>query len=228
MSLFCRRQRLIHFTMSDYCPPILKKAWKAIERNVDFHDLDTGIDGRRFPEFEAGAYRNTTKLDKDIQQALSKVLLPSLSSDDSRTVNADTASALQSYCIRGVTYRSFDKSPNHSLIYFRAQGDSSQQPLEDLSPGQIRLLFQHYRVAGKDIITETFAAVHQYLPVDLVNNPFAAFPDFRAQIFHKEPLPKVTVIRASQIYCHANQRPWNSSSVVMRAINRVGSLLRNT
>lgn len=74
MSLFCRRQRFIHFTMSDYCPPILKKAWKAIERNIDFHDLDTSIDGRRFPEFKAGRSHNMIKLDKDIQQALSVLL----------------------------------------------------------------------------------------------------------------------------------------------------------
>lgn len=214
MSIFCRRQRLIHFITSDHCPSILKKAWAAIQPYVDLHNLDTGVSRKHVP---GPVSQNPIILDDDVQQALSGLLLRP--DHDSCPLNAKTAFTLQSYCVDGIAYRSFDKSPNHSLIYFHNQEDPSN--FEDLLPGQIRLLFQHYRVVGKAVVSENFAAVHRYQPVQLANDPFAAFPEFRARIYEKEPLSKVTVIRATQIYCHANQRPWNSSSVVMRAIDRV-------
>ncbi len=215
MSLFCRWQRLIHFITSDHCPSILKKAWAAVESNVDLHDLDKGVSRRHIPE--CVSHRNPITLDDDVEQALSEFLLQS--DHDPCALNSKTAFGLLSYCVAGIAYRSFDKSPNHSLIYFQNKDGSSNS--EDLLPGQIRLLFQHYRIVGKDLVSENFAAVHRYQPSQLAKDPFVAFPEFRAKIYQKEPLSKVTIIRAAQIYCHANQRPWNSSSVVMRAIDRV-------
>ena len=128
------------------------------------------------------------------------------------------AFAVQNYPVEGVTYCSFDKLLNHSLICFCNQESS---PHVDLSPAQIRLICQHYRVVGKDLVDDVFAAVHRYQPIQLIDDPFVTYPDFHAKIYYREPISKVTIIRASQIYFHANQRPWNSSSVVMRAIDRV-------
>jgi hypothetical protein len=58
-------------------------------------------------------------------------------------------------------------------------------------------------------------------------NPFAAYLDFRAAIFHREPHHQVQVIRANQVHSHANQQPWEGDLVVMRAIDRVRLSSRN-
>lgn len=227
MSLFCRRQGFIHLMGSDRCPPVLRKAWAAIEKDLNFHDLDTGLHRPHILEATSKALQGHSKpitLDSDIQHELSTFLLPLLS-DHSPPLNTKTGFAVQNYAVEGVTYCSFDKSPNHSLIYFRKRGSSTQESSENIVPAQIRLIFQHCRVVGKALVNEVFAAVHQYQPVQLTNDPFATYPDFRAKIYHKEPISKVTVIQASQIYCHANQRPWNLSSIVMRAVNRVSCII---
>lgn len=209
MSLFCRWQALIHLTTSDRSPPILRKAWTTIAKNLNFHDLDTGLSLR---QASPQANSKSITLDSDIHEAYLSFL------SDHNSISPK-AFVVQSYPADGVTYCSFNKSPKHSLIYFRNQDSSSH---DDISPGQIRLIFQHYRIMGKDLVNDTFAAVHQYEPMELLNDPFTMYPDFRANIYHKEPISKVTVIQVSQIYCHANLRPWNSSSALMRAINRVG------
>ncbi len=216
MSLFCQRQALIHLTTSDRSPPILQKAWTTIVKELNFHDLDTGLSLREAP---SQANLKSITLDGDIQEELGAFL------SDHNSLNTNEAFEVQSYPANGVIYCSLDKSPKHSLIYFRNREGAS---LDDISPGQIRLIFRHYRVMGKNLVNDTFAAVHRYEPMQLLNDPFATYSDFRANIYHKEPISKVTIIRASQIYCHANQRPWNSSSVVMRAINRVGFMLYST
>jgi len=217
MSLFCRRQALIHLITSDRCPPVLQKGWATIAKYLNFDDLNTGLNPAHWPEATPRVLSKPITLDQDIEEELSTLFL-SHSDQNPVSLNANTAFVVESYPVDSVSYCSFDKSPNHSLIYFRDKVSS-----QDLSPAQIRLIFQHYRAVGKDLVCDIFAAVHRYQPVQLINDPFAMYPDFRAKIYHKEPHPRVTLIQASQIYCHANQRPWTSSQVVMRAIDRVGS-----
>ncbi len=221
MSLFCRWQALTHLMTSDHCPPVLQKAWAAIAKDLNFNDLDTGLNLTHCPEATPRVLSKPITLDKDIEEELF-ALLSSDSDHNPLSLNANTAFVVENYPVDGVSYRSFDKLPNHSLVYFRDKVSSHKS--HDLSPAQIRLIFQHYRAVGKGLVYDIFAAVHRYQPVQLINDPFAMYPDFRAKIYHKEPLLKVTVVHASQLHCHANQRPWTSSQVVMRAVDRVGFL----
>jgi hypothetical protein len=164
-------------------------------------------------------------LDDDIQAALRLLLIPSLPIPDQAAFNAATAFEVSRYKISNNTiYSSFDKSLANSLIYFRnfsdSRGFSSMQTC-DLVPAKIRLIFQHYRKVGQALECEIFVALHRFQPVELQRDPFISYPDFRARLYHKEPLPAVTIIRIHNIHCHANSRPWDASSVVMRAIDRV-------
>ncbi len=172
MSLFCRWQALMHLMTSDRSPPILRKAWTTIAKDLNFDDLDTGLSSR---ETSSQANMKSITLDGDIQAAF----LPLLSDHNSISLNTTKVFVVQSYPADGVTYCSFDKSPKHSLIYFRNQDSPSH---DDISPGQIRLIFQHYRIMGKDLVNGTFAAVHRYEPMQLSNDPFETYPDLRAKI----------------------------------------------
>lgn len=157
LSLFCRRQALTHLMTSDRCPPVLQKAWAAIAKDLNFDDLDTGLNRTHCPEATPRVLSKPVTLDKDIEEELS-ALLSSHSDHTPLSLNTNTVFVVDNYPVDSVSYRSFDKSPNHSLVYFRDKVSSHKS--HDLSPAQIRLIFQHYRAVGKDLVCDIFAAVH--------------------------------------------------------------------
>ena len=212
----CRRSNLITFLTSRECPPLLKEAWAVMQEYLDPHDLDVDTTSKQnVPSCRSQdtRYRDLTA---DIHHAFTTLLWgPHDDDSTSRRPYISREVAFQDQFYQdGVLYTDFHTNLNHSIIYFRCEANSQ------LVPAQIRCIFTHKRrhVDG-DLIQEVFLAVHAYLPSD--NTPFAPFPEFRAAIFHREPAPQVQVIRSKQVHCHANQRPWDHATVVMRAIDRV-------
>jgi hypothetical protein len=123
----------------------------------------------------------------------------------------------------GASYSTFHNSSHHSLIYFHPNDCIHSH----LMPAQVRAIFAHKRRSNEgQRIHEVFFAVHEYLRSD--KNPFAPFVDFRAALFIREPDHRVQVIRATQVHCHANQRPWDDVSVVMRPIDRVSFISQSS
>jgi len=218
--MFCRRANLAHLLALPQCPAVLKEAWSSISRSLNLKDLDTGGSKRLTHSFHQ---TKQSKLDEDIQAALLSFLYPTLSKADQDKTNLSTVFKLPYYQVeRGVTYSAFDRSVPHSLVYFRK---SSHVSTHQLFPGQVRLIFRYYHWVGDHLTDGIFVALHEFQPVQLKRDPFSSYPEFRAGIYHKEPLASVRIILIGDIHCHANHRPWDASSVVMRAIDRVGPLL---
>jgi hypothetical protein len=221
LSMFCQRANFIHLMESPRCPSILKDAWSGIVSSLNLRDLDSGFSQNGKSQ---GHKTKPSTLDDDIQDAFSSFLGLPLSRSDKSQPHSTTIFVLPNYKgDRGVTYSAFDKSVPHSLIYFRKSCHPAYPRLgsSHLFPGQIRSIFQHYCLRENRLTTEVFAALHEFQPVHPERDPFSAYPEFRAAIYCKDPLVSVTIIKIDQIHCHANYRPWNASSVVMRAIDRV-------
>jgi len=217
--MFCQKAKFIHLMESPRCPTILKDTWSGIASSLNLRDLNSGATQRSKSQLSLGCQTKPSTLDDDIQAAFLSFLTHSLSEPDKSRLQSLTVFILPNYKVdQGLTYSAFNKSVPHSLIYFRK---SSTPTSSHLFPGQIRLIFQHYRLRDNRLTGEVFAALHEFQPVQSERDPFSAYPDFRAAIFRKEPLASVTIIKMDQIHCHANYRPWDASSVVMRAIDRV-------
>jgi hypothetical protein len=226
--MFCQRAKFIHLMESPRCPAILKDTWGGIASSLNLRDLNSGASqSKSESRVPLGCQIKPSTLDDDIQVAFSSFLDHSHSDADKLRRPSAAVFALPNYkADRGVTYMAFDKSVPHSLIYFRKSSDLAFPPPRAGSsshffPGQIRLIFQHCCLQDNQLKGEVFAALHEFRPVQSDRNPFSTYPDFRAAIYCKEPLASVTIIRIDQIHCHANYRPWDASSVVMRAIDRV-------
>jgi len=192
LSMFCRRANLIHLLASPRCPASLKEAWSSISRSLNLKDLDAGSS-----ELLTHLCRRMepSKLDKDVQAAFLSFLYPTLPNADQEKSDMSTVFKLPYYQAKhGVTYLAFDRSVSHSLIYFHKSSHPSSTPVPGLFPGQIRLIFQHYRWVGGHLTNETFVALHEFQPMQLDRNPFSGYPEFCAAIYHKEPLATVRVI----------------------------------
>lgn len=219
--MFCRRANLIHLLDSPRCPAVLKTTWNDVKASLNIKDLDPGTN-EAVPSQPSYYSSAAMSLDGNIQDALRSLLFPSLSKLDQAVFDALTTFKISYYKLsNSVTYSSFDVSVANSLIYFRVPHSRSFMTNCDLIPAKIRLIFQHYRKVGQVLQGEIFVALHQFQPAQLEKDPFMAYPDFRAKAYHKEPLPAVTVVRVSDIHCHANCRPWDASLIVIRAIDRV-------
>lgn len=227
MSMFCQRANFIHLMESPRCPAILKKAWSGIASSLNLRDLDSGASQSGLQSLvPLGRQIKTLALDDDIQAAFLSALSHSYSEAGEVRLGPATVFVLPNYkADRDITYSAFDKSISHSLIYFHKPSTlvPSSNSNRQLFPGQIRLIFQHYRHIENRLTSEVFVALHEFKPTQLDWDPFSAYPEFRAAIYCKEPSASVTVIRVDEIHCHANYRPWDASSVVMRAIDRVRS-----
>jgi len=217
---FCRRSNLARILAADDCPSILKEAWTDFRKRLDLRDLDSGL-RQDFQNLEghqtcSSPFKPATFDDK-IREVFVATFLPT---DLPAKCYFDTSSkamrTFHHYNCHSVQYSDFLTSAKHSLIYFKDPIDNR------LKPAQIRLIFQHCHLQ-QIIITETFVAIHTYIPASMTMDPFIHYPDFRAGIYEAEPCHEVRVIPASHIHCHANQRPWDSSFVVMRAIDRVSN-----
>lgn len=217
LTMFCKRANLIRWMSSDDCPSVLKTAWKDFCRHRNLRDLSCGV---QQPSSTAGACSERSSkhpsLDPDIQNAFITAFKPS---GDRVHFHGNSAIVFKHYRQNGLLYSDFESSRKHCLVYYRPLADISDGEL--LIPAQIRQIFQHHHINGTQFVAEIFIAVHPYLPYTPEKDYFAPFPDFRAGLFHQEPSSEVKIIRASQIYCHANQRPWDAQTVVMRAIDRV-------
>lgn len=228
--MFCHRAKLIHLMASPKCPAVLKEAWNHVAGSLNLRDLDAGTAPKAkslLPSLHQHQ-RQPFKLDDDIQAAFASFLDPS--ERDKSGFNTATTFKLPLYkADRDITYLGFDKSASHSLIYFRKSSNPALPSVSgcQLFPGRIRLIFQHYRPMGNLLTNDVFVALHEFQPAQQ-RDPFSAYPEFRAAIYLKEPLASVTIIQVSQIHCHANYRPWDASTVVMRAIDRVGVLSVST
>ena len=109
------------------------------------------------------------------------------------------------------------------------EGDSlvcikSVQDPRRLIPGVIQRIFSLAPTArSEDIIF----AVRLYKPCpfkdDTSLNPFLRYPDFRAQLLSME-LDKPIAVNARSLACHGVRRPWTEDTVVIRPLNKVGSL----
>jgi hypothetical protein len=221
MMTSCRRSNLVAFLSSGECPPLLKEAWAGMQKYLDLHDLDSDTTAKQNQPSCGSKDARYGDLTADIYHAFTKLILGYHDDSTSRRPHISREVAFHDQFHQdGVLFTDFRTNLNHSVIYFRREGDSQ------LVPAQIRCIFKHdRRDVNGDLIQEIFLAVHAYLPED--NTPFASFPDFRAAIFHREPAPQVQVIRSKQVHCHANQRPWDHATVVMRAIDRVRYLDRS-
>lgn len=221
----CRRSNFLRMVSSDRCPATLKVAWAAIQKHLNIKNLDASSSASAIPSQALASTARSSRaprlgeLDPDLQRAFITLLstldgAKAVSSQVVREVHFHNRHALQK-----VSYTNFHTSLNHSIIYFHPDPSDKQR----MVPAQVRAIFGHKRRGiGGYIIDEIFFAVHQYRPFD--SNPFAPFPDFRAAVFHSEPYPAVEVIQATQVHCHANQRPWEEGLVVMRPADRVGHL----
>ena len=223
LSMFCRRAKLIHLMSSSRCPAVLKEAWDEIAGSLNLRDLNTGTSRNAKSLLPSLQHQHQpSKLDDDIQAAFVSFL--GLSGQEKIGFNKASAFKLPYYkADRDLTYSGFDKSYSHSLIYFCKSSNAAPSSVSgcQLFPGQIRLIFQHYCLAGNRLTNDVFVALHEFqLAQD--RDVFSAYPEFRAGVYLKEPSATVTIIQIGQIHCHANYRPWGTSTVVMRAIDRVG------
>ena len=218
MTTFCRRSNLVSFLSGEECPALLKNAWAVMQRYLDPKDLDSAFISKQNPPSCESHGSNYSNLDVDIYHAFTTLL----SCSRGRGVSVASAKPHISrevllhsrFHLDGVLYTNFRTNINHSIIYFHRDSHSQS------APAQIRAIFTHKRRSVTDeLVEEVFLAIHEYMPAD--NTTFLSFPDFRAGIFKREPAPVVQVIRSMQIHCHANQRPWDHATVVMRAIDRV-------
>lgn len=230
MLTFCRRSNLIRTVEADDCPRVLKEAWDTFCSRIGIPDLELGVSQSQHPPPSAHGLCSKAStqslLDPDIYDALVATLAHRCK--PLRSISKE-AHLYHYYTHNSVQYSDFRTSNRHSLVYFVDATMTMQNHMESLPkirPGQIRTIFQHSRIHDR-IITEEFVAIHPYIPAVLEKDPFSAFKDFRAGIFNAEPSYQVVVVPASHIHCHANQRPWNSSSVVMRAIDRVSFITSN-
>ncbi|KDR83008.1 hypothetical protein GALMADRAFT_238766 [Galerina marginata CBS 339.88] len=222
MHMFCRRSNFIRLMESPDCPSSIVEAWSTFRSRLDLGDLDRGFPcPKRSTEAGICSGRIQGTLDCEIQQKFESKFRPRNNVGPRVYFNPETAQRFRSYECRSLRYTDFQTSEKHSLVYFATTSGVKSKDGANLYPGQIRQIFQHsHLVSGTHLFTDIFIAIHVYIPVEMTKNPFAPFVDFRAAIFHLDPSPVVEVIRASQIQCHANQRPWDSTSVVMRAIDR--------
>jgi hypothetical protein len=206
----------LRFLSSSHSPTTLKQAWAMIREHIDLHDLDlTASPAVTTTTLDVKARASKSgDLDSDIHHAFLTLFKRSKGTYASGEVLFHHQ---HNQC--GVSYADFHTSMPHSIMYFHPESPDSHNQ-SNLRPAQIRTIFSHKRRGDEgQLIHEVFFAVHEYKVSD--KNPFVSFPDFRAAIFHREPDDLVQVIRATQVHCHANQRPWDEKTVVMRPIDRV-------
>ena len=217
MTTYCRRSNLIRLLSSDDCPPVLKDAWNKIKRRLNIRRLDFSKDeitSETLPLNPRGSQYGC--LEPDIQVSFVNLLGQDVSSVLRRPVHE--VLLRHQHDQQGVSFMDFQTSLPHSLVYYCP--DSANR--SNMKAAQIRAIFDHKRRGPHNqLIDEVFFAVHEYLPTD--HQPFAAYPDFRVGVFHRELSPVVRVVRAANVRCHANQLPWDEASVVMRPIDRVCS-----
>ena len=227
MKSFCRWSNLIRLLESPHCPVALKEEWEQVKDQLRPGNLAEDFASDDKPnEYAFNSHRRgakTAPLDLDILNSLKRALhyrFGEASTTIRRMPNLGEAVFLKYHRRDHILFTNFRTNLVHSLIYFRTSLDKKGG---ELVPGQIREIFEVHRIDEGKLLVESFAAVHRYERVQLSasEDPFFSFPDFRASIYHRHPIADVEVIWASQLYCHANQREWDNSSVVMRAIDRV-------
>ncbi|KAF9522043.1 hypothetical protein CPB83DRAFT_899994 [Crepidotus variabilis] len=214
LSMFCRRASLIRLVSSPRCPKILRRTWTSISLQLNLPDLDTKV--HRLHAGACSLSANPTTLPNDVHAALviciSQFKLPSPSSFKP-LFSAEAYLCPQYQSDSGELFSSASHSEAHSLVYY-------QQDSGELCPGQIRLIFRHFTWEAGRFKGEFYVAIHDFVPIEApFNNPFSSYPDFRAGIFRNEPNHLVRVRKISSVYCHANSRPWDNTSVVMRAVD---------
>jgi len=221
LNTFSRRANLLTLLSSDNCPPILKESWNQMHPHLNISDLDIPFNPPTHGHnCQKASNRKAVydELDIDIEESLRSYLHEHLSVHDLLTLNTKHVHKLRRCHVNNILYMPSYASVAHSLVYIR---ESSTQTL--LVPVEIREIFEHSRIQDGRVVMENFAAVHYFREKELTgrDDPFRDFPDFRAALYYRVPGDKVAVIRVDQIDCHANQRPWDEETVVMRGINRV-------
>lgn len=116
------------------------------------------------------------------------------------------------YYIRGIKYTDFATSQSDSQIFFRSEEFSFP-----LFAGVItKILVPVHPLFPTMHLGDIIFVVHKYLPAPrTVANPFAAYPDFRANLYLNEPCDKFELLKEQQIKCHAIRRPWTKDATVM-------------
>jgi hypothetical protein len=221
LTTFCRRSNLFRLLSSDQCLQILKDAWKEIQKHLNSRDLRAlclpqmpmSTNPEKMPRASRYGF-----LDANVHEAFVTLVaeLPGTTATASKQDISGEVLFHHQHQQGGVSYADFHTSLHHSIIYHRSHNHGDLQMI----PAQIHQIFSHKRRDIKgSVIADVFFAVHEYLPAE--RNPFAVYTDFRAAVFHREPSTFVRVICASQVHCHAIQRPWDKTSVVMRPLDRV-------
>ena len=215
MQTYCRRSNLIRLLSSDQCPTILKDAWIKIAKRLNIRSLDLmpAEVMSRIPSSPRGSQYG--RLEPDIQAAFVNLL-------EHYDRSIPTRRSVHEVLLRnqhdqhGVSFMDFHTSLPHSLVYYHPDDLNKSS----MKAAQIRAIFSHKRRGPNDeLIDEIFFALHEYVPTD--SQPFAAYPDFHVGVFHREVSSTVRVIGSVNVRCHANQLPWDETSVVMRPIDRV-------
>jgi len=226
MQTFCRRQNLIRLVESPHCPPALKEEWQVLKKGISVECLDASTHSLLSNAGKRPRGSKKTKLDEDIVKAAIESIYSRMDCDASGRplVNIANATLLHQYGPEDCIFTDFHTSHVHSLVYFHQPPSGDQTPADQL-PAQIREIFELRWIFKGCAVTETFVAVHMYLPrFRLEDDPFKSYPDFRARVYHQRPSLQVQVIPITALHCHANHRPWDPSSVVIRAVDRVSLL----
>lgn len=235
MRTFCRRSNLIRWVGTDDCPKVLQDAWKEFSSKRKLRDLESGgtvkSQSQLYKAYNLPAPqldppdnlcpdvcfgRRRENLTAHMELTFLANFTPPRIPGCKLYFTPQSIEVFHSFSRGSLRYTDYLQSEKHSLIYFKLNPTT-----QDLYPAQIRHIFRHTHLHGPMTVVDIFAVIHCYIPVVLSRDPFAPFPDFRAAIFAAEPSSAFQIVKTSQIHCHANHRPWDASSVVMRAVDRV-------
>jgi hypothetical protein len=149
-------------------------------------------------------------LDDDIHRAINALLI----SEGSQPTSTTEAINYPKVKIGGLSYSNSQSTPADSYIFFRHRQEA------DPVPAAIREILLFPADAPPDL-QHVFLLIQKYRPYPLSESPFATHPGSRLGLWSSAMVDTINVIRPSQDICHAIQRKWGESVLVMRQTYRV-------
>lgn len=218
LKTFCAGANLKALLQGDRCPSALKMAVPLLERKWD-QGRRTGTIG----ELNNLGNSETRKVDNG-----KRVLIPRKIYDNAFHIAFEEASRTLPRA-QDVDFRSAQKHERVTIggrlfatkNRFRRNAEVFFKPLdcEDLLPGVIAGI-----TSIEDGDQEVFVlSIQPRKPAPAcIENPFARYPDFGAQLWSTEFDEEIVCIPATQPICHSESRMWVKGVVVLKAITSVG------
>ncbi len=123
--------------------------------------------------------------------------------------------------IAGLQYADRRTSARNSIVYFNPSGSNKAVP------GTIRQIFTS-KSLDHSTSDETFLAIHQYLPLPQgYDDPFEEFSAFGVELWSKTLSERVVIVPATTKIYPTIRRPWDHTSFVLKALNRVSPFRHN-